>query len=83
MPLETRSKICNAVGMKADRVEVSRDQSKKQWLIRIHVGAEVIRRHSDESKDAAEGTLRSMAVRVASEEGYSIEPSEVVLSATS
>jgi hypothetical protein len=66
--------------MKADRVEVSRDELGKQWLIRIKVGEEVIRRHSHESKDATQDTLRKAAVRVAAEEGYQIEPSDVVFS---
>jgi hypothetical protein len=66
--------------MKADRVEVSRDESGKQWLIRIQVGEEVIRRHSRESKDATEDVLRGIAVSVAADEGYQIDPSQVVFS---
>ena len=64
--------------MKADRVEVSRDQSGKQWLIRIKVGEEIIRRHSHESKDASQDTLRQVAVSVAADEGYQVEPTDVV-----
>jgi flagellar motor protein MotB len=65
--------------MKPDRVEVSRDESGKRWVIRIQVGAEVIRRHSDEPKDAAADALRDVAARVAADEGYQVEPSEVLL----
>ncbi|HSU31523.1 MAG TPA: hypothetical protein VLJ11_09820 [Bryobacteraceae bacterium] len=64
--------------MKADRVEVSRDEQSKQWLIRIQVGEEVIRRHCDKGKDAEEATLRRAAVEIAADEGYSIDASDVV-----
>ena len=64
--------------MKADRVEVSRDEQSKQWLIRIQVGEEVIRRHCDEAKDTDEATLRRTAVKIAADEGYSVDPSDVV-----
>jgi hypothetical protein len=64
--------------MKADRVEVSRDEQSKQWLIRIQVGEEVIRRHCDETKDTDETTLRRAAVKTAADEGYSVDPSDVV-----
>lgn len=64
--------------MNADRVEVSRDEKGKGWLIRIQVGEEVVRRHCDEAKDADEATLRSAAVKIAADEGYSVDSSRVV-----
>jgi hypothetical protein len=64
--------------MKADRVEVSRDTQKNRWLIRIQVGEEVIRRHSDEAKDADEAKLRSTAIKAAADEGYTVDPANVV-----
>ena len=67
------------MGMKADRVEVSRDEQKKQWLVRIQVGGEVIRRHIRDSKNPGENELRDLAVKVAADEGYTTDPSEVVL----
>lgn len=66
--------------MKADRVEISRDESGKQWLIRIQVGEEVIRRHAREAKDATQDALRDVAIRIANEEGYQIDRSDVVFS---
>jgi hypothetical protein len=63
--------------MKADRVEVSRDEQKNKWLIRIKVGEEVIRRHCDEAKNAGEAALRSAAVKTAGDEGYTVDPSDV------
>lgn len=68
------------MSMKADRVEVSRDEQGKRWLIRIRVGEEVIRRRCDEPKNADENTLRNAAIKVALDEGYTVDPSSVVLS---
>jgi hypothetical protein len=65
--------------MKADRVEISRDETGNRWLIRIRVGEEVIRRHSNEAKDAAETTLREAAMKTASDEGYTVDPANVVV----
>lgn len=64
--------------MNADRVEVSRDEKGKEWLIRIQVGEEVVRRHCDEPKDADEATLRRAAVKIAADEGYAVDASSVV-----
>jgi hypothetical protein len=65
--------------MKADRIEISRDE-QSNWLIRIQVGEEVIRRHSHESKDADEATLRDAALKIAADEGYTIDPLNIVIS---
>ena len=43
--------------MLADRVEVSWDTPKSQWLIRITEGEEVIRRHLDLPKNAEDPAL--------------------------
>lgn len=68
--------------MKADRIEVSRDEEKKKWLIRIKVGEEVIRRHCDEGKDADDATLRQAASRMATDEGYTVDAADIVISRT-
>ncbi len=65
--------------MKADRVEVSRDETGNRWLIRIKVGEEVIRRHSDEAKDVGETALREAAIKTAGDEGYTVDPANVVV----
>jgi hypothetical protein len=65
--------------MNADRVEVSRDEQGKRWLIRIQVGEEVIRRHSSELKDADEAALRQLGVKTAADEGYTVNPSDVIV----
>ena len=58
--------------MTADRVEVSWDPGKSKWLIRIQSGEEVIRRHSDASKNADEPALRAAAEKTVREEGYQL-----------
>jgi hypothetical protein len=63
--------------MQADQAQISWDEKNKQWLVRIKVGEEVIRRHSKSAKNADEQTLRSLAVQVAQEEGYELEPAKV------
>ena len=63
--------------MRADQAQVSWDDKNKTWLVRIKIGEEVIRRHSKTAKDTDDQTLRSLAVKVAQEEGYELEPSKV------
>ena len=50
--------------MNADRVEVSWDAEKNSWLVRIEVGAEVIRRHCKEPKSADDQTLQTARKRL-------------------
>jgi hypothetical protein len=63
--------------MKADRVEVSRENNK--WLIRIQVGEEVVRRHADLPADADESSLRIAAAKTTSDEGYTVDPQNIVI----
>lgn len=56
--------------MHADRVEVSWDGNKSQWLVRIQSGEEVIRRHCDLPKAADEQMLRQAAQKTLQDEGY-------------
>jgi hypothetical protein len=56
--------------MVADRVDVSWDQEKSKWLVRITSGEEVIRRHCDAPRNADEQTLRAAALKTAQDEGY-------------
>jgi hypothetical protein len=67
--------------MRADQAQVSWDEPKKQWLVRIKIGEEVIRRHSKSAKNSDEQSLRSLAVKVAQEEGYELEPAQVSVGA--
>jgi hypothetical protein len=65
--------------MRADRVEVSWDAEKSQWLIRIQNGEEVIRRRCKTPKDADDSTLRSAAVKTVQDEGYELDPGSVTI----
>src|SRR5258708_21747333 len=47
--------------MQADRVEVSWDDKKSSWLVRIETGEEVIRRHCKLPRDADDQVLTSAA----------------------
>ncbi len=56
--------------MQLDRVEVSWDEAKSNWVVRMEMGGEVIRRHCSLPKNADEQALRSAAQQVAKDEGY-------------
>jgi hypothetical protein len=64
--------------MHADHVEVSWDESKSSWLLRIEAGEEVIRRHCTLPKNADEQTLRSAIEKAVAEEGYELDPATLV-----
>ncbi len=63
--------------MRADRVEISWDAGKSNWLLRIESGEEVIRRHCKIPKDADEQTLRSAAQKTIQDEGYEPDVAEL------
>jgi hypothetical protein len=63
--------------MRADRVEVSWDSGKSDWLVRIESGEEVIRRHCKEPKTAEDATLRAAALATARDEGYEVDDAAV------
>jgi hypothetical protein len=63
--------------MRADRAEVSWDEKKSKWLVRIEVGEEVIRRHCDLPRDADPETIRTAAKKTLGEEGYEADGVEI------
>lgn len=63
--------------MRADRVELSWDQAKSNWLVRIASGEEVIRRHCKLRKDADDQTLLTAAQQTVRDEGYEADPAQV------
>lgn len=65
--------------MRADRVEISWDNEKSKWLIRIETGEEVVRRHCDLPRNADEATLRTAAQKTVTDEGYDAAPTSVIL----
>ncbi len=56
--------------MRADSVEVSWDNAKSKWVIRIQTGEEVIRRYSTLGKNTDEPALRAAAQETMKDEGY-------------
>jgi len=65
--------------MAADLVEVSWDNEKSKWLIRITEGEEVIRRHRDLPKNADEQSLRAAAQKTVQDEGYDFDPTKLTI----
>ncbi len=47
----------------ADRIEVSKTPQRGDWLVRIWIGGEVIRRHCAELENADIEVLRASAVK--------------------
>jgi hypothetical protein len=60
--------------MRADRVEVTWDERRASWLVRMVNGGEVIRRHCDLPKDSDEQTLRSTVQKTLKDEGFEPDP---------
>jgi hypothetical protein len=63
----------------AERAEVTWDSGKSKWLVRIHVGDEVIRRYWKASKDTDPEALRTDAVKTAKDEGYDLAGDKVAV----
>jgi hypothetical protein len=66
--------------MQADRVAVSWDAAKHQWLVRIEVGQEVIRRFCKQAKDADDQSLQAAAEQTVIDEGYQVDKTKIVVS---
>jgi len=58
--------------MQADFAEMSWDSGKGQWLLRMGIGDEVIRRHCKNAQDANESDLRAVAEKTVVDEGYEL-----------
>jgi hypothetical protein len=66
--------------IKADKAEVLWDEHKKNWVVRIQIGEEVIRRACKDAKhDATDDTLRTLAITTASDEGYELPTGTVTI----
>jgi hypothetical protein len=63
--------------MRPDRVEVSWDEPKSKWLIRIETGEEVIRRHCKAPNNADDQILRSAVQKTVEDEGYELDATSV------
>jgi hypothetical protein len=65
--------------MRADRVEMSWDTEKSQWLVRIVNGEEVVRRHVKLASSADDGALRAAAQKTVTDEGYEPDGTEIAI----
>ena len=65
--------------MRVDRVEVSWNPDKSNWLVRIANGEEVLRRQCKLPKNADEQTLRAAAQQVVRDEGYESDAAEMLI----
>jgi hypothetical protein len=65
--------------MRADRVEMSWDTEKSQWLVRIVNGEEVVRRHVKLSSSADDADLRVAAQKTVTDEGYEPDGTEIAI----
>ena len=63
--------------MRADRVEVTWDEAKANWLVRIVNGEEVIRRPCKLPRDSDQQTLRSAVQKVVTDEGFEADPANI------
>lgn len=63
--------------MRADRVEMTWDAAKSNWLVRIVAGEEVLRRPCKMPKDADEPSLKSAAKKTLQDEGYEADGTEI------
>jgi hypothetical protein len=65
--------------MRADRADVSWDTEKSQWLVRIAVGEEVIRRYCNLPRTANETELRAAAQTTLRDEGYELDGAAITI----
>ena len=67
--------------LRANSAKVHWDEQKKHWTVEIQFGAEVIKRpvpnHSEKTTPAEE--LKSEAVAIGRDEGYELDPAQVVV----
>lgn len=68
--------------MQADKVEISWDSQKSNWLVRIEAGEEVVRRHLELPRETPEPTLRAAAQKIAEDEGYEASTVAIVSAAS-
>lgn len=64
----------------ADKAEVVWDAEKKIWRVRVQIGEEVIKRPlPGQRQDADEESLRAAALGAAKDDGYEVDPNNVVI----
>jgi hypothetical protein len=65
--------------MHADQVEISWNEAKSSWAVRIVAGEEAVRRHTDLPKSVDDASLRSAAEKVVTDEGYEFDASAITI----
>ncbi len=65
--------------MRADRTEISWDDKKSKWLVRITVGEEVVRRYCDLPQNADQQAVRAAAQKTLEDEGYETTGVEILI----
>ena len=67
--------------VEVNQAAVTWDADKKHWVIRFQIGAEVIKRPGlKTARDADDESLRSLAVKIAQDDGYQLSPTAVTVS---
>jgi hypothetical protein len=65
--------------MRADQVEISWNEAKSSWAVRIVAGEEAVRRHTDLPKSVDDASLRSAAEKVVTDEGYEFDAAAITI----
>jgi len=69
--------------LKANSAKVHWDDHRKHWTVEIQFGAEVIKRPIAEAvHTTAIDALKSEAVAIGRDEGYDVDPAQVVVQTT-
>jgi hypothetical protein len=75
--MRTREKAEEA--MNADQVEISWNEAKSSWAVRIVAGEEAVRRHTDLPKSVDDASLRAAAEKVVKDEGYEFDTAAITI----
>jgi hypothetical protein len=66
--------------VRADGAEILWDSQKKNWIVRIKSGEEVLRRQCKKSaQEMADDALRNLAVQTAHDDGYELTADAVTI----
>jgi len=66
--------------LRADRASVAWSAEKKHWEVRIQVGEEVMKRKiSPPRGEARAEALKAIALQVAKDEGYDLDPANITV----
>jgi hypothetical protein len=63
----------------AGNADIGWDRKRKNWIVTIHVGEQVIKRPPDQpvSANAGDDLLRAAAIATARDDGYEVRPESV------